>query len=45
MEGFDKIFREFFVLLLKGLQVSPLIGIQEIEKVEQLPDIVIQRRL
>ena len=45
MEGFDKFLREFFVLLLEGLQVSPLVGIQEIQEVEQLPNIVIQRRL
>jgi len=45
MEGFDKFLCEFFVLLLEGLQVSPLVGIQEIEEVEQLPDVVIQRRL
>lgn len=45
MEGFDKFLREFFVLFLEGLQVSPLVGIQEIQEVEQLPDIVIQGRL
>jgi len=45
VEGFDKFLREFFVLLLEGLQVPPLVGIQEIQEVEQLPDIVIQRRL
>ena len=45
MEGFDKFLREFFVLFLKGFQVPPLVGIQEIQEVEQLPDIVIQRRL
>ena len=34
METFDKFFREFFVLFLEGFQVSPLIGVQEVEKVE-----------
>jgi len=45
MEGFHKFLREFFVLLLEGLQISPLVGIQEVQEVEQLPDIVIQRGL
>jgi len=45
MEGFDKFLCELLVLLLEGLQVSPLVGIQEIEEIEQLPDIVIQRCL
>lgn len=45
MEAFDKFLREFFVLFLKGFQVSPLIRIQEIEKIEQFPDVVVQRRL
>ena len=34
MQAFDEFFREFFVLLLEGLQISPLIRVQEIEKVE-----------
>lgn len=45
MEGFNQFLREFFVLFLEGLQVSPLIGIQEVEKIEQFPDVIIQGRL
>jgi len=45
MKAFDKLLREFFVLLLEGLQVSPLVRVQEIEEVEQLPDVIVQRRL
>ena len=45
MKVFDKFLREFFVLLLEGLQVSPLVGIQEIQEVEQLPDVIVQWRL
>lgn len=45
MKAFDKLLREFFVLLLESLQVSPLVRVQEIEEVEQLSDVVVQRRL
>ena len=45
MKSFDEFLREFFVLLLEGLQISPLIRVQEIEEVEQFPDVVVQRRL
>lgn len=34
MKGLDEFLREFFVLLLEGFQVSPLVGVQEIEEVE-----------
>ena len=45
MKGFDKFLRKFFILFLERLQVSPLIGVQEVEEVEQFPDVVVQRRL
>lgn len=45
MKGLDEFLREFFVLLLEGLQVSPLVRVQEIEEVEQFSDVVVQRRL
>lgn len=34
MKSFDEFLREFFVLLLEGLQIPPLIRVQEIEEVE-----------
>lgn len=45
MKGFDELLCEFFVLFLEGLQISPLIRVQEIEEVEQFPNVIIQRRL
>ena len=45
MKCLNEFLREFFVLLFEGLQVSPLVRVQEIEEVEQFSDVVVQRRL
>lgn len=45
MKGFNEFLRQLLILFLEGLQVSPLVRVQEVEEVEQFSDVVIQRRL
>jgi hypothetical protein len=45
MQLLDEIVCEYFMLLLKSLQIVPFNGIQEIHEVEKLPHIVVQRGL
>lgn len=45
VELLNLVLGEFFVLFGQADEVSPFPGIQEVHEIEQLPDVVIQRRL
>ena len=45
MELVNELLRELFVLLFKRLQIVPFIWIKEVHQVEELSDVIIERRL